>query len=93
MELMNILIIIATSIVAYLLGSLNFAIITTKIIKNDDIRRHGSKNAGTTNVLRVFGKSHALLVFIGDLLKGIAAIYMGRIIFNIFHFFILYFRS
>lgn len=73
-------------IMAYLIGSLNFAIIITKFMKNDDIRKHGSKNAGTTNVLRVFGKSLAVLVFIGDLFKGILAIYFGRMIANFINF-------
>lgn len=70
------------TIMAYLIGSLNFAIIITRFIRNDDIRKHGSKNAGTTNVLRVFGKSLAIFVFIGDLFKGILAIYFGRMIAN-----------
>jgi len=49
-------------IMAYLLGSCNFAIIITRIFANDDIRNHGSGNAGLTNVLRTLGKGPALLI-------------------------------
>ena len=61
-------------IVGYLLGSLNFSIIFTKIFANTDVRNHGSSNAGFTNTLRTAGKKVAILVFICDALKAIAAI-------------------
>ncbi|MBV8189389.1 MAG: glycerol-3-phosphate 1-O-acyltransferase PlsY [Alphaproteobacteria bacterium] len=60
----------------YLLGSLNTAVIVGKIY-GKDIRRHGSKNAGLTNALRVLGRSAALLVLLGDILKGIVACLIG----------------
>ncbi len=63
----------------YLFGSLNFAIIYSKL-KHDDIRRHGSGNAGTTNVLRTYGKSAAALVFVLDILKGVIAVIITRLI-------------
>ena len=68
-------------IVGYLLGSLNFAIIYSKL-HHDDIRRHGSGNAGATNILRTYGKKSAALVFILDLLKGVVAVLLARLIFN-----------
>lgn len=61
-------------IVGYLLGSLNFSIIFTKIFANTDVRNHGSGNAGFTNTLRTAGKKVAILVFVCDALKAIAAI-------------------
>ena len=68
-------------IVGYLIGSLNFAIIYSKL-KGDDIRNHGSGNAGATNVLRTYGKGPAALVFILDILKGVIAILLMRIVFE-----------
>ncbi len=64
--------------VCYLIGNVNFAILYSKFIKKDDIRSHGSKNAGSTNVLRTYGKSAAALTFVGDMLKGVVAILLSR---------------
>lgn len=62
-------------IISYLLGSLSFSIISTKILSNNlDIRNVGSGNAGLTNVLRSAGKLPAAITFLGDFLKGIIAI-------------------
>ena len=66
-------------IVGYLLGSINFAIIISNS-KNDDIREHGSNNAGTTNMLRTYGKRAASLTFAGDFLKAIAACFLGGLL-------------
>lgn len=60
----------------YLLGSLNTAVIVGKIY-GKDIRNLGSKNAGLTNTLRVLGKTAALFVLAGDILKGIVACLIG----------------
>ena len=65
----------------YLFGSLNFAIIYSKL-KGDDIRNHGSGNAGSTNVLRTYGKGAAAIVFSLDILKGVIAVMITRIFFN-----------
>ena len=64
-------------ILGYLLGSLNFAIIYSKL-KGDDIRNHGSGNAGATNILRTYGKLPALFVFVLDILKGVIAVLIVR---------------
>ena len=68
-------------ILGYLIGSLNFAIIYSKL-KGDDIRNHGSGNAGATNVLRTYGKLPAALVFLLDISKGIIAILLARSVFD-----------
>ncbi len=60
----------------YLLGSLNTGVIVGKIY-GKDIRSHGSKSAGLTNTLRVLGKSAAVFVLAGDILKGIIACLVG----------------
>ena len=69
-----------TVVFSYLFGSLNSAIIVCKLWKHKDIREYGSKNAGLTNVLRVFGKGPALATLIFDLIKGVAAVLICRIV-------------
>lgn len=73
---------VLTAICSYLLGSLSFAIIVTKLCKGTDIRSFGSGNAGMTNVLRTYGPKYAALTFLGDFLKGVAAVFLGRFIFS-----------
>ena len=70
---------ILTAIFAYLLGSLNFAILISKS-RNDDIRSHGSKNAGTTNMLRTYGKKMAVITLLGDFVKAVVAVLVGSFI-------------
>ncbi len=65
---------IAIIVVAYLLGSIPSAVWIGKKYYGIDIREHGSKNAGTTNMLRVLGKRAALPVFIIDYFKGFVAV-------------------
>ena len=70
------------AILSYLLGSLNFGVILSNKLKKDDVRNHGSGNAGTTNMLRSYGKGIALLTIIGDMLKVFVAIYISIAIFS-----------
>lgn len=67
-------------IVPYLLGSINPAIILSKKIYHDDIRTHGSGNAGATNTLRTYGKKMSILVFVCDLSKAAIATGFGWLI-------------
>lgn len=62
------------AVVAYVIGSINFAVIISKKLAGFDVREKGSKNAGTTNILRTVGKKAALFTLICDILKGVAAI-------------------
>lgn len=66
---------------AYLLGSVSFAVVVSKGLYHQDVRRFGSGNAGMTNILRTYGKKAAALTLAGDFLKGIAAVVIGRLIF------------
>lgn len=66
-------------IVPYLLGSINPSIIFSKHIYHEDIRNFGSGNAGTTNVLRTYGKGMAALIFCCDLLKAAIAVIFGAL--------------
>lgn len=67
-------------IVGYLLGSLSFSIIFTKIFAKTDVREHGSGNAGFTNTIRTAGKKVGILVFVCDALKAIAAVLIAMAI-------------
>ncbi|MBS0526869.1 MAG: glycerol-3-phosphate 1-O-acyltransferase PlsY [Proteobacteria bacterium] len=67
---------LAALALGYLLGSLNTAVIVGKIC-GKDVRSHGSKSAGLTNTLRVLGRTAAVLVLTGDILKGIVACLIG----------------
>ena len=69
---------LSVAVISYLLGSLNFAIIVTKIMKGTDIRNYGSGNAGMTNVLRTVGVPAAVFTAIGDLGKGILSALAGE---------------
>lgn len=80
MSLSQILALVIVFVAAYLFGSLNSAIIVCKLLKHDDIRKYGSKNAGLTNVLRTYGKSVALITLLCDLFKGIFAVTLAKTI-------------
>jgi glycerol-3-phosphate acyltransferase PlsY len=61
----------------YLLGSIPFGLILTKLSGRGDLREIGSGNIGATNVLRTGGKGLAALTFLLDALKGTAAVWLG----------------
>jgi len=61
-------------ILSYLIGSIPTSIILSKAAKGIDIREHGSGNAGGTNVMRVLGWKHGVLVILLDALKGVLAV-------------------
>src|SRR5215469_12745361 len=65
-------------VIAYLLGSVPTGYLAGKLLKGIDIREHGSRSTGATNVLRTLGKWPALLVLLVDVLKGVAAIVFAR---------------
>lgn len=74
------LVCIAVAILSYLLGSLNFGVILSKGIEKDDVREHGSGNAGTTNMLRNYGKKLAIFTILGDMIKVAIAIGLSFLI-------------
>lgn len=61
-------------LLSYCLGSISFSYLLTKLLRNEDVRNHGSGNAGATNTLRVLGKGPAIAVLLLDSLKGILAV-------------------
>lgn len=64
-------------VLPYLLGSVNSAVVVSRLLYHDDVRNHGSGNAGTTNMLRTYGKGAALLTLLGDVLKTVLAVCIG----------------
>lgn len=72
--------VLLSMIIAYLVGSINPAIIFSRLFFKDDIREHGSGNAGTTNTLRTYGKRMAALILALDFLKAIIAVVIGYFI-------------
>ena len=65
----------------YLLGSINTAILVVRALKHEDIRSHGSGNAGVTNVYRMFGRTTALCTILGDFVKAALAVLLARNLF------------
>lgn len=63
--------------IPYLIGSLNFAIIISKIKYGEDIRNYGSGNGGMTNMLRTYGKKLAVYTLVGDMLKSVVSVTLG----------------
>ena len=69
--------VLITMVMAYLVGSMNWAIILTRLFSGKDIRTIGSGNAGATNVLRSQGPVLAALTLVGDIGKGVLAAFFG----------------
>ena len=67
---------------SYLAGCCNGAIITSFLFYHDDIRKHGSHNAGLTNFYRVYGGKFAVCVILIDMLKAFVAVKLGSIVFG-----------
>ena len=65
------------AVIAYLCGCFNGAVIVSKYILRDDVRNHGSGNAGLTNFYRTFGGPLTLVVILTDVLKAIIALVIG----------------
>ena len=69
-------------ILAYLLGSIPFGLLVTRLQTKTDIRKQGSGNIGATNVLRIAGKTAGALVLAADLFKGALPVYLARVLAN-----------
>jgi glycerol-3-phosphate acyltransferase PlsY len=70
---------VCVGVLAYLLGSLSFAVIVSKAMRLDDPRSYGSGNPGATNVLRSGNKVAAVLTLLLDALKGAVAVVFARL--------------
>ncbi len=76
----EILLIIVSVLVSYLIGSINFAILISRLAIKRDIRKYGSGNAGATNVVRTVGLFAGIVTFLLDFLKGVLAAYFGGMV-------------
>jgi glycerol-3-phosphate acyltransferase PlsY len=72
------MLIAATAVMAYLIGSISFAIVVSRVMRLPDPRTYGSKNPGATNVLRTGRKSAAVLTLAGDAAKGWLAVWLAQ---------------
>lgn len=72
--------IVLSTITGYLLGSVVAAILISRFVFKEDVRKRGSGNSGATNAARVYGLPFGLLTFLGDFLKGILACLAGWLI-------------
>lgn len=68
---------VAMTVAAYLLGSISFAVVMSKVYGIADPRTYGSKNPGATNVLRSGNKSAAIMTLLGDGAKGWLAVFLA----------------
>lgn len=72
--------IVLCALLGYFLGSINFAVIISRVKFHDDIRRHGSGNAGATNMTRTYGKGAGVATLAGDILKAIVTVLLARVL-------------
>lgn len=80
----SVLFILITAVIGYFLGCFNGAVIVSKYILRDDVRTHGSGNAGLTNFYRTFGGPLTFVVILTDVLKAVAAVLVGMWLFGMF---------
>ncbi len=76
-ELVVFLVFVLSGVGAYFLGCFNGAVIVSKYILRDDVRTHGSGNAGLTNFYRVFGGKLTAVVLLMDVVKAVLAVLLG----------------
>ncbi len=74
---MSMLYSVAAIVLAYLLGSVSFAVVVSKLMGLPDPHSYGSGNPGATNVLRTGNKTAAVLTLLGDALKGWLAVWLA----------------
>ena len=72
--------IILTAVIAYLLGNLNGAIVISRLVAKEDVRTHGSGNAGLTNFVRSYGSATSIFVILIDMGKAVAACLLGGLL-------------
>ena len=68
----------AAAVIAYLIGSISFAVVVSRVMGLDDPRTYGSGNPGATNVLRSGSKAAAILTLVGDAFKGWVAVWLAQ---------------
>jgi len=72
--------VLLTALIGYLIGSIPMGYLVIKVVKGEDIRKHGSGRTGGTNALRAGGPIAGALTSLGDAFKGYAAVMLARVI-------------
>lgn len=72
--------IVFCAFLGYFLGSVNFAVVISRVKFHDDIRNHGSGNAGATNMTRTYGKAAGIATLAGDIFKAIVTVLIARLL-------------
>lgn len=72
--------VILTAVIAYLLGNLNGAVVTSRLVAHEDVRTKGSGNAGLTNFTRNYGAATSVFVILIDVGKAVAACLVGKLL-------------
>ena len=72
--------VLLTAVIGYLLGNLNGAILISRLVAHEDVRTHGSGNAGLTNFVRSYGTASSILVILVDVGKAVAACLIGGLL-------------
>ncbi len=74
------LIVAAIALLGYFLGSMNFAVIISRLKFHEDIRTQGSGNAGATNMSRTYGKAAGIATLVGDILKTVLPVLLAKLL-------------
>lgn len=74
--------VLMVAVISYLIGSVNFSILLSRIIGKKDIRESGSGNAGATNMLRTYGKKMGIITLLLDVLKGVVVVFIVKMLAN-----------
>ena len=72
--------VVACILIGYLLGNIQTAIIVSRAYYHDDVRNHGSGNAGSTNMVRVYGYGPGAITFAGDFTKAFLGVLLGQFV-------------
>jgi glycerol-3-phosphate acyltransferase PlsY len=72
--------VIACILIGYLLGNIQTAVIVSRAYYHDDVRNHGSGNAGSTNMVRVYGYGPGAITFAGDSMKALLGVLAGQLL-------------
>ena len=80
LPLWNLPVLLLIGAIGYFLGNVQMALIVSRTLFHDDVRLYGSGNAGTTNMVRVYGKQYGIVTFLGDACKALLAFLLGRLL-------------
>ena len=77
---MDIFLVVLSTVIGYLIGSISMSVLLSKLIYKGDVRNYGSHNAGATNMARVYGLTGGILTLAGDFLKAVVSMLIPLLI-------------